>query len=201
MAKLKQKQCAANGCYEMFSPRNMQHRTHNWECAIQFQKELTEKRKAKDHRRIKKEFKQNDKTHLVKVAQQVFNKYIRTRDKDLPCISCGYTFGIDLESDSERTYVHIRQAHAGYLKPVGGNDNLRFNEDNVHKQCSICNNHKSGNVGEYEKQLILKIGKDRVDALDIKEVKSWTVEELKEIIDTYKQKTRELEDEIVLSEM
>ncbi len=181
MAKLKQKQCAANGCTEMFTPRNMKHRTHHYECAIQYQKELTEKRKAKEHRRIKKEFKQNDKSHLIKIAQQVFNKYIRTRDRDLPCISC--------------THNGDRQRHASHFRPTGRNSALRFNDDNCHSSCSICNQHLSGNLIPYRVALIEKIGEERVDALEsMNEPKSWTVEELKEIIDTYKSKIRGLDE-------
>ena len=88
MAKLRK--CKASGCEEMFTPINMQHQTHHYLCAMSYAKELKENRIAKDKRKAVKEFKQSDKSHLMKVAQQVFNKYIRQRDKDLPCISCGY---------------------------------------------------------------------------------------------------------------
>ena len=173
----KQKKCAYSECDEMFTPRNMQHKCHDYICAIEYQAEVTAKRKAKEARRNLKEFNQQDKSWLMKEAQKWFNKYIRERDKDLPCISCGNT---------------DRQMHCGHFKSVGGNGNLRFNEDNCHKQCSICNNHLSGNIGEYTKNLILKIGQERVDALDIKTTKVYTVEELQEIIEKYKSKVKEL---------
>lgn len=136
-----------------------------------------EKTKQREKRKAVAKFKEGDKSELMKKAQFHFNKYIRTRDRDEPCISCGNT---------------TRQMHAGHFKTVGGNGNLRFNEDNCHKQCSICNNHLSGNIGEYEKNLRVKIGDKRVDALDVKVPKSYSVDELKEIIETYKQKTRAL---------
>ena len=177
MAKLKDKVCAYSKCDNTFKPRNGWHRTCGWQCAMDYTKEVKEKRAAKEKRKAVKEFKENDKSELIKVAQAVFNKYIRYRDAALGCISCGNT---------------TRQMHAGHLKPVGSYGNLRFNEDNCHKQCSICNNHKSGNVGEYEKNLRMLIGDDRVDALDTRVVKSYDVDELKEIIDTYKQKIKDM---------
>ncbi len=181
MAKRKPnlKQCKASGCEEMFEPRNMQHQCHHYTCAIAYQKELTEKRAAKEKRKAVKEFKDNDKSHLMKVAQQVFNKYIRLRDKDDGCISCGNT---------------TRQMHAGHFMPVGSNGHIRFDEANCHKQCSICNNHKSGNLSEYEPKLVEKIGQEEVDRLKIKFTRSYDVEELKEIIDTYKSKIKGLDE-------
>ncbi len=176
MAKLRK--CKASGCEEMFAPRNMQHQTHHYLCAISYQRELTEKRKAKEKRKAVKEFKQNDKSHLMKVAQQVFNKYIRLRDKDLPCISCGHDGN--------------RQFHAGHFMPVGSNGHIRFDEANCNKQCSICNNHKSGNLSEYEPKLVQKIGQNEVDRLKVKFTRSYDVKELKGIIDTYKQKVKEI---------
>ncbi len=168
-------------CRQWFNPLEQGITTCSTDCAIMHGRTNVTKQNAKAQRIARKEFKDNDKPHLIKVAQQVFNKYIRLRDESLPCISCLY------EGTS-------RQWHAGHLKSVGGNGNLRFNEDNVNKQCSICNNHKSGNVGEYEKNLILKIGKDRVYALDTKVPKSYDVKELQNIIETYKLKIKALND-------
>ena len=55
-------------------------------CAVGYARKQNEKAIAKK----KREFKQNDKKHLINVARDTFNKYIRLRDKDEPCISCGY---------------------------------------------------------------------------------------------------------------
>ena len=134
--------------------------------------------KAKQ-RKAKMHFKQNDKKHLLKIAQDTFNKFIRLRDKDEPCISCGYI------SDGKNS----RQWHAGHYRPAGQNSALRFDELNTHKQCSICNNHKSGNLVPYRENLIKKIGLDKVEELENqKTLKKWAIEELQDIIDTYKAK-------------
>lgn len=128
----------------------------------------------------KKEFLENDKKHMTERAQKSFNAYIRARDKDLPCISC--------------QRHHEGQFHAGHYRTVSANRALRFNEDNCHKQCAPCNNHLSGNIGEYRINLIKKIGLESVEALEnYNKPRSYTCEELKMIDLKYKVKLKELE--------
>ena len=145
----------------------------NPECII----ENARNERNKANRREKREYNEKDKAYLTKKAQSTFNKYIRKRDGST-CISCGNT---------------TRQIHAGHFKPVGRNHQLRFNEMNCHSQCSICNNHLSGNLVAYREALIALYGEARVQALEnSNEVKSYSVEELKEIIETYKKKFKEI---------
>ncbi|WP_202116081.1 recombination protein NinG, partial [Glaesserella parasuis] len=109
----------------------------------------------------------------------VFNEYIRLRDKDEPCISC--------------QRFHQGQYHAGHYRTVKAMPELRFNEDNVHKQCSACNNHLSGNITEYRINLVRKIGAERVEALESYHPPvKWSAEDCKEIIKTYRAKIKEL---------
>lgn len=84
-------------------------------------------------------------------AQHAANKFVRLRDAGQPCISCGIT------------YSTVWQA--GHYIAVGANSTLRFNEDNIHLQCVVCNLNKSGNASGYLPNLIAKIGQARVDAL------------------------------------
>lgn len=88
----------------------------------------------------------------LKEAQTAFNSYIRARDSDLPCISCGRH--------------HKGQYHAGHFLSVGARPDLRFVESNVHKQCSACNTHLSGNIVLYRKALIEKVGLMMVEWLE-----------------------------------
>lgn len=90
-------------------------------------------------------------SHFRNQAQQAFNDFIRYRDRHLPCISCGRH--------------HDGQYHAGHFRTTGANPELRFNEDNCHRQCAPCNNHLSGNLTAYRPALIAKIGQARFDAL------------------------------------
>lgn len=130
-----------------------------------------------DRAKAKREYKANDKSRLLKKAQSVFNKWIRERDGE-KCISCNHTNITALRN--------TRQFHAGHYLTTGARPELRFNEDNCHSQCSICNNYLSGNLAQYRLNLINKIGLERVEALEnARQVKKWTVDELKEIIEKY----------------
>ena len=69
---------------------------------------------------------------------------------------------------------------------------LRFNEDNVHKQCQPCNTHLHGNLLSYRIELIKKIGQDKVDLLEsAPEYKKWSITELEEICIKYRKLARE----------
>lgn len=113
-------------------------------------------------------------------AQKVFNKFIRLRDKNEPCISCG---------------KHRNSYDAGHFKSVGSNPELRFNEDNCHKQCVYCNQHRHGAIDDYRIGLTKRIGLARVEFLDRKDHPPLKlgVPEIKELIKTYKAKVKELE--------
>lgn len=113
--------------------------------------------------------------------QKIFNKFIRLRDKDLPCISCGR--------------FHAGKYDAGHYKTVGGNPELRFNEDNCHAQCVPCNQHLHGNIVNYRIGLIERIGIERVEFLERKDhpPQKLSVDDIKSLIKHYKEKVKELE--------
>lgn len=123
---------------------------------------------------------------LIKLATKHFNKFIRNRDsKDgyFTCISCGY---------SKRTEL----MHAGHYLSAGNNSAVRFDERNVHGQCSQCNTHLHGNLLEYRKGLIQKIGLEQVEALEMKaKMRFWKWDRfgLMDIILTYIKKSKEHE--------
>lgn len=119
----------------------------------------------------------------IKIAQQVFNKYIRLRDKDKGCISCGKPL--------------IGKYDAGHLYPAGTHWSVRFDEFNVHGQCVECNQWKHGNQLEYYKGIEKRyINSQRILtelAWKATETRKYTIDELKEIIATYKKKIKDLE--------
>lgn len=121
-------------------------------CAVVLAKDKQKKKFKKETAKRKKEFRANDIKFQKNKAQTAFNAYIRERDKHLPCISCGKH--------------HKGQYHAGHYKTRGAYPELAFSEDNCHKQCAPCNNHKSGDIANYRTNLILKIGEERVLALE-----------------------------------
>lgn len=134
-------------CTGDFAPFSTTQRVCSPTCAIEFnrQKDI-KKTKLKDSAR-KKAFYGNDRAFRKKAAQTAFNAFVRKRDEALPCISCGRE--------------HKGQYHAGHFKTTGASPELRFDEDNCHKQCAPCNNHLSGNIENYLPNLIKKIGAER----------------------------------------
>jgi len=112
------------------------------------------KKSERDWQKEKKVLKEKLKTHkdYLKELQIVFNTYIRLRDINKGCISCG------------RSLVGVK-FDAGHFYSVGGNPALRFNENNVHGQCVHCNRDKHGNLLEYAERLPERIGQIRFDVL------------------------------------
>jgi hypothetical protein len=140
-----------------------------------------ESEKAKAWKKTKAKAKQDLMTlsDYLKLTKQVFNKYIRLRDKNQLCISC---------------QKPPKKQNAGHYFSSGGHSNVRFDEDNVHLQCEHCNTFLSGNLLNYQIEIEKRIGADKLIELQAKAhiVKKWSIEELKELIKTYKEKIKQL---------
>lgn len=167
-------------CKADFIPaKTMQATCFDFGCAIEYGARKRAKEYKAETVRRKREMLDNDPKHWAKKAREACHAYIRERDKDRPCVSCGRH--------------HDGQYHAGHYRPSGVNSALRYDERNIYKQCSPCNNHKSGDLVNYRKSLIGRIGLDMVEWLDNNhEVKRWTVAELKEVHRHYTEKLKEL---------
>ena len=115
---------------------------------------------------------------LIAKAQERFNEYIRLRDKDNGCISC----------------LKGRVENAGHYMSAGHHTALRYNEDNVHGQCIQCNMYLSANLINYRKNLVRKIGVQKVEMLEgvKRAAHNWDRLELITIIKIYSQKVKEL---------
>ena len=166
-------------CKAEFKPFNTTQKVCGWVCASEIGKHAQRKNQEKRARKEKLNFRKSDKSFRLAQAQIWFNKYIRLRDEKDPCISC--------------QRHHKGQYHAGHYRSVGAARQLRFNEDNCHKQCSACNNYKSGNIAEYRINLIKKIGLNRVEELEnSNKVKKYELEEIRLIEALYKQKCKDI---------
>lgn len=118
-------------------------------------------------------------SHWLRLAQAAFNRYVRLRDQHLPCISCGR--------------MHAGSWDAGHYLTQGARPELRFNEDNCHRQCVPCNQHLHGNLVLYRVGLIGRIGEIRVVALEgPHRPEKWSIEELNGIQRVYAAKAKEL---------
>lgn len=166
-------------CNVEFTPKTTTAKVCSMQCAIFFARIKKENQQKKIDAQKKREYRSNDKSIQKLAAQKAFNAYIRERDKNEGCISCN------------KTKDWLGQWHAGHYKSVGSRPDLRFNELNCHKQCSVCNNYLSGNLASYRKKLLEKIGIEEVEKLetDQNEVK-YTAKDLQEITKHYKQRLK-----------
>jgi hypothetical protein len=115
-------------------------------------------------------------------AQKVVNKYVRLRDKDLPCVSC------------DRPASWGGQWHASHFRSVGAASAVRFHLWNIHKACSICNNWKSGNLSEYEPRLAERIGTEKIAWLKAQnKVISYDINYLKRLKLVFQKRANRLE--------
>jgi len=152
-----------------------------WQCAKSLGRVAVEKIEKQKIKLLKEKLKTRN--EWLKEAQNAFNAFIRIRDIELPCISCGRH--------------HTGQYHAGHYRSVGSAPNLRFDESNCHKQCQPCNTHLSGNIVLYRKSLLVKIGLEEVDRLESANTPAkWSIDEIKSIRQIYLAKYRALKKEI-----
>lgn len=175
-APRKPKKCGH--CGEIFVPMKPLQRACGVDCAVA----IGQRTRARKERAEIREAKAKAKTRgdWQREAQAEFNAFIRARDADLPCISCGRH--------------HEGQYHAGHFYSVGARPNLRFDERNVHKQCSTCNAYLHGNLINYRAGLIKRIGLEALEALEADQaVKKYSIEDLKAIKATYRAKRKALE--------
>lgn len=152
-------------------------------CAL----ELVKAKKAKAERKETKERKEALKTRsdYMKDAQIAFNAFIRARDKDKPCISCGTPLKLEAIGGGY---------DCGHYRSVGSAPHMRFNDDNAHGQCKKCNRYLSGNAIEYRKGLIERIGQERVDIVERDQtVRKYAIEGLKQIVKDYKALTKAIQ--------
>ena len=109
-------------------------------------------------------------------AKTEFQKYIRKRDAELPCISCG-TMTTDLWD-------------GGHFKKAELYSGVIFDEMNCHKQCRKCNRFLGGNELNFREGLVVRYGEAYV--LEIEQraaqlrVYKYNKDQLKEIREKYR---------------
>lgn len=181
---MKDKKC--RWCKNKFTPSNSMQIVCGISCAVDRAKDIREKKNklftpesVKKARKQLKQLSDNDRPTALRKAQKACNAYIRKRDENLPCISCGR--------------FHSGKYDAGHYRTVGSSPENRFNELNIHRQCSPCNTQLSGNLIPYRVNLIKKIGLEAVELIEnSNKPKKYTLDEIKEIEQEYKLKLKEL---------
>jgi len=93
-------------------------------------------------------------TEWYNLLQIEVNKYVRNRDVNEPCCTCGTT-NPNIKYD------------AGHCFTRAARPDLRFNLTNIHKQCSVkCNQHGSGMRHEYQLFITSKYGSNHFEWLN-----------------------------------
>jgi hypothetical protein len=147
--KIKPRRCKV--CNEIFIPNRPLIPVCSPKCAIEYSNKL-KANKAKKEKSILKE-KLKTLSDLEAEAKKSFQRYVRLRDKDLPCISCGNQ--------------NTNDWAGGHYFSAGMYSGLMFDERNCHKQCNThCNKYLSGNLLEYRKGLIKRFGVEFVEKLE-----------------------------------
>ena len=182
-------------CKTRFKPSTL----YEWWCSEEHKEELITKlanearqKRIQQQERQRKETTQQERrslkvrklavkplSYFIKQAQQAVNAYIRERDKHLPCVSCGT--------------LSAAQWDAGHYRTTAAAPQLRFDPRQIWKQCSVCNQHKSGNLVPYRAELIRRIGLAEVESIEGNHDRHrWTIEECKAIKAEYQQKLKDL---------
>jgi hypothetical protein len=183
---VRQKTCKA--CKRRYTVKSHHQPFQNWcsiDCGVRIARDKQSAMRQKAERKRQRERREKLKTRgdHMREAQVVFNKFIRLRDKGKGCISC----------DKPATWGG--QWHAGHFIPVGRSGNsLRFFEQNCHRQCSECNNHKSGNLVSYRASLVDLYGESLVEWLEKSHPPTkMTIDEIKSLKSFYKERIKEIE--------
>lgn len=138
-------------------PMKFKPHTDSQECMDKLFK-LANQKLVKEGEKLKREerrvWKEKLKTlgDYEKEAKREFQKWVRKRDSELPCISCGT--------------LKSTVWDGGHFKKAELYSGVIFHELNCWKQCGKCNRYLGGNELNYRAALILRVGEEKVLELE-----------------------------------
>ena len=177
-------------CGEMFVPKGMEkHISQSHYARWLRETEAGQKEIAKKMDKAKKYLAKVEKESDDKIREKLktlgkfeseakteFQRYIRKRDAELPCISCG----------TEQTDLW----DGGHFKKAELYSGVIFDEMNCHKQCRKCNRFLGGNELNFREGLIVRYGETYVLEIEQRAAKlrvyKYTKDQLKEIREKYR---------------
>lgn len=129
-------------------------------------------------------------SQMKKKVWAAFSEYIRKRDC-LETTGCA-SYGLCITCGKR---LHFKLLQAGHFIPGRHNNNL-FSEKGTHAQCYNCNINLKGNTLEYRRKIIelYSEGEDEELETQSRATRKFTVPELGELLEHYKQKIKELND-------
>lgn len=195
--ELKKKPCHGNGLAKGYGCGKESYKRkygicdeclYSWYTTNEVGKIMFERLKIKNKKKSDNAFKSDLRQKLKTLseyeaeAKKVFQKYIRMRDEEQNCISCGTN--------------NAKSWHGSHFYSANLYSGLIFDERNVHKSCDYCNVFLHGNLLEYRKGLLERYGSLFVEKLEAdsvnKRVYKYTKDELIEIKNKYETKIKEL---------
>lgn len=181
-------------CGERFETYDSFRQWCSPECGVTLAKQKQAKQREKaEHEKVRSEkarirsVKEGLKTHnqFIKEAQSAVNKYIRVRDENKECISCGTPL------ISEKLGGGF---DAGHFRSRGSAPHLRFYTLNIHGQCKRCNRWLGGNYHEYRIGLIERLGIEKVQTIESDQrPRHYSDDDLRRIKRIFERKTKWLE--------
>lgn len=150
--KAKPRKCKV--CETVFTPKQFMQVCCDYQCAIKYAKILKENKVKSEWKKEKRVLTEKLKTlsQYEAEAKKSFQHWVRLRDKDLPCISCG---GNDKDL-WDGGHFYKAEIYSGLI----------FDERNVSKQCRKCNRFQNGNELNYRLGLIERHGIEFVTQLE-----------------------------------
>ena len=183
--KLGKRKCKNQECGILFQKERPLQSCCSPRCAYDHAKKIRQKQIDKDIMEEKKEWYDKNKTlgQYERDARRAFQKWVRMRDEEHGCISCGNNISVRYDG--------------GHYLDANKYSGLIFHPDNCHKQCSRpCNKDKHGDSINYRIGLVERIGEDKVKWLeenkDRLRIYKYTKEELLKIKVTFLLKIKQL---------
>ena len=141
-------------CGKTFTPARSTQVICSHRCATKMALASSKAKKAAEKQKLEeRKDAAKSRAKWLSECQAIANKMVRLRDAGKGCVSC------------DRPATWDGQWHASHLRSVGAASAIRFNLWNIHKACSICNNHLSGNLADYLPRVRARIGDEKVDWL------------------------------------
>jgi len=176
--------CKAKSCKKRFEPKGSTLQpVCSPSCAIEYTKQLREKKEAsvlkeigREHKKIKDRIKTL--SQHKKELQILVNRFVRNRDISGNCVSCDRPLKGKFD--------------AGHFYSMGGYPSVRFDLQNIWGQCVYCNRDLHGNLLPYRTRLIGRIGQKQYDDLSrrAQESNKMLIPEVIELKTLFKQKLK-----------
>ncbi|HHE3622244.1 TPA: recombination protein NinG [Pasteurella multocida] len=181
-------------CGEKFQTNFLNVQWCSPECGVKLARQRLEKEKEKAAKKRKKEEKKRIEetkermkttTTLLSETQSAVNKYIRLRDRNKCCISCGRPLVAEQLGGG---------FDAGHYRSRGSAPHLRFYTLNIHGQCKKCNRYHGGNYHQFRIGLIERLGIEKVEQIEADQrPRHYSKDDLRRIKKIFNKKSRMLE--------